>query len=198
MAYPFSSRSSQTRNWTEVFCIACGFFTNWVMREAQYLASVSASLVAQLIKKFTCNEGDPSSILGLGRSCEGIGYPFQYSWASLVVQMVKNPPAMWETWVQSLAWKDPLEEGIATYSSILAWGIPMDRGAQWATANWSQRVGHDWATITEQLQFMVNYYINLFLNSVHLLDQKKKKKIQLSTIYIPGTVKLTWLEKNAL
>ena len=90
---------------------------------------------------------------------------------------------MWETWVQSLAWKDPLEEGIATYSSILAWGIPMDRGAQWATANWSQRVEHDWATITEQLQFMVNYYINLFLNSFHLLDQKKKKNTTFHHLY---------------
>ena len=67
-----------------------------------------------------CNAGDPSSIPGLGRTPgEGIGYPLQYSWASLVAQMVKNPPAMWETWVQSLGWEDPLEEGMATYSSIL-------------------------------------------------------------------------------
>ena len=43
--------------------------------------------------------------------------------------MVKNPPAMWETWVRSLGWGDPLEEGMATHSSILAWRIPMDRGA---------------------------------------------------------------------
>ena len=50
---------------------------------------------------------------------EGIGYPLQYSWASLVAQAVKNLPAMWETWVQSLGWKDPLEEGMATDSSIL-------------------------------------------------------------------------------
>ena len=49
--------------------------------------------------------------------------------ASLVAQMVKNPPAMRETWVQSLSWEDPLEEGMATYTSILAWRIPMDRGA---------------------------------------------------------------------
>ena len=49
--------------------------------------------------------------------------------ASLVAQMVKNPPAMWETWVQSLGWEDPLEEGIGTHSSILGWRIPMDRGA---------------------------------------------------------------------
>ena len=49
--------------------------------------------------------------------------------------MVKNPPAMWETWVQSLGWEDPLEEGIATHSSILAWRVPMDQGAWRATVN---------------------------------------------------------------
>ena len=66
----------------------------------------------------TCNAEDPSSIPGLGRSPEeGIGYPLQYSWASLVTQMVKNPSAMRETWVQSLGWEDPLEEGMATHSS---------------------------------------------------------------------------------
>ena len=51
----------------------------------------------------TCNAGDPGSIPGSGRSAgEGIGYPFQYSWASLVAQLVKNLPAMWETWVPPL------------------------------------------------------------------------------------------------
>ena len=49
--------------------------------------------------------------------------------------MVKSPPAMWETWVHSLGWEDPLEEGIATHSSILAWRIPMDREAWWATVH---------------------------------------------------------------
>ena len=52
---------------------------------------------------------------------------------SLGAQMVKNPPAMQETWVRSLGWEDPLEEGMATHSSILAWRIPRDRGAWWAT-----------------------------------------------------------------
>ena len=52
-----------------------------------------------------------------------------HKWVSPVAQTVKNLPAMWETWVQSLGWEDPLEEGMATYSSILAWRIPMDRGA---------------------------------------------------------------------
>ena len=55
---------------------------------------------------------------------EGIGYPLQYSWASLVAQMVKNLPVMQEIWVQSLDQEDPLEKGMATHSSILAWRIP--------------------------------------------------------------------------
>ena len=72
-----------------------------------------------------CNAGDPGLIPGSGRSIgEGIGYPLQYSWASLVAQLVKNLPAMWKTWVQSLGWEDPLEKGKATHSSILAWRIP--------------------------------------------------------------------------
>ena len=61
------------------------------------------------------------------------GNPLQYSWASLVTQVVKNPPAMQEIWVQSLDWEDPLDEGMATHSSILAWSVPMDRGAWQAT-----------------------------------------------------------------
>ena len=72
-------------------------------------------------KESAYNAGVPGSIPGLARSTgEGIGYPFQYSWASLVVQLVKNLPAMQETWVQSLGWEDPLEKGQATHSSILA------------------------------------------------------------------------------
>ena len=53
--------------------------------------------------------------------------------ASLVAQIVKNPPAMKETWVRSLGWEDPLEEGMATHFSILVWRIPMDREARRAT-----------------------------------------------------------------
>ena len=59
-------------------------------------------------KESACNAGDPSLISGSERSAgEGIGYPFQYSWASLVTQLVKNPPALQETWVRSLGWEDP-------------------------------------------------------------------------------------------
>ena len=65
------------------------------------------------------------------------------NWASLVAQTVKNPSAMRETWVQSLGWKDALEEETTTPSSILAWRIPMDREAWWATVNGVARVRHD-------------------------------------------------------
>ena len=76
-------------------------------------------------KESACNAGDPSLIPGLRRSPgEEKGYPLQYSWASLMAQLVKNLPAMWETWVRSLGWEDSLEKGKATRSSILAWRIP--------------------------------------------------------------------------
>ena len=72
-------------------------------------------------KESVCYAGDPSSIPRSERSPgEGLGYPLQHSWASLVTQLVKNLPAMWQTWVQSLGWEDPLEKGTSTHSSILA------------------------------------------------------------------------------
>ena len=76
-------------------------------------------------KESTCNAGNPSSIPGLGRwPGERLGYPLQYFGTSLVAQLVKNPPVMQETQVQSLGWEDPMEKGMATHSSILAWRIP--------------------------------------------------------------------------
>ena len=76
-------------------------------------------------KESACNAGDPDLIPGLGKSAgEGIGYPCQYSWASLVAQLVKNPPAMQETRVRSLGWEGPLEKRKATHSSILRCRIP--------------------------------------------------------------------------
>ena len=105
-------------------------------------------------KGSTCKAGDPSSIPGNRRSPgEGVGYPLQYSWASLVAQMVKKPPTRWETWVWSLGWEDPLEEGMATHSTILAWRIPwteepggLQELCQAPLSMGSQRVRHDWAT----------------------------------------------------
>ena len=87
-------------------------------------------------KESACNTGDPGLIPGSGRSPgEGIGYPLQYSWASLVAQMVKDSLGMQETWVRSLGWEDPLKEDMATHSSNLAWRVPMDRGAWQATVH---------------------------------------------------------------
>ena len=76
-------------------------------------------------KESTCNAGDPGLIPGSGRSArEGKGYLLQYSWAFLVAQLVKNMPAVQETWFWSLGWEDPLEKGKATHFSILTWRIP--------------------------------------------------------------------------
>ena len=78
-------------------------------------------------------------------------YIFFYQ-ASLVAQLVKNPPAMWETWVRSLGWEDPLEKGKATHSSILAWRIP------WTVQSMgSQRVRHNWVTFTFTFRW-INLY----------------------------------------
>ena len=98
-------------------------------------------------KESACNEGDPSLIPGSGRSPEeGIGYPLQYSWASPVAQMVKNQPAIQETWVWSLVWEDPLKGGMETHSSIFAWRIPMDRGAWQATV---RGVAKSWTQLSD-------------------------------------------------
>ena len=72
-------------------------------------------------KDSNSNVGDPGLIPGSGRTAgQVIGYPLQFSWASLVAQLAKNLTAMQETWVQSLGWEDPLEKGKATHSSVLA------------------------------------------------------------------------------
>ena len=84
--------------------------------------------MALVVKNLPAHAGDTRDaglISGLGKSPgEGNGNLLQYSWASLVVQTIKNPPAMQEIWVPSLGQEDPLEEGMASHSSILAWRIP--------------------------------------------------------------------------
>ena len=88
----------------------------------KYIANIYSSVG----KESACNAGDPGSIPGRSAG-EGIGYPLQHPWAPLVTQLVKNPPAVWETWIQSFGWEDPLEKGKATHSSILTWRIPWGR-----------------------------------------------------------------------
>ena len=69
-----------------------------------------------------------------------MGYPLQYSWTSQVAQLVKNPPAMQETWDQSLGWEDPLEKGKATHSSILAWRFPWTVWSMGSQIDMSERL----------------------------------------------------------
>ena len=95
-------------------------------------------------KESACNVGDLGFIPGLGRSPgEGISYPLQYSCASLVTQLVKNLPVMQETWAQSLGWENPLEKGMATHSSILAWRISWTEEPGGLQSTGLQRIGHD-------------------------------------------------------
>ena len=101
------------------------FFILYNLDNMNIKVANAKTLVRSWVRKFPLEIGSP----------EGIGYPLQYSWASLVAQMVKNPPAEQETWVQSLGWEDPLEEGMVAHSSILAWRILMDRGAWRATVH---------------------------------------------------------------
>ena len=97
------------------------------------------SLDSSVGEESTCNAGDPGLIPGWGRSAgEGIGYPLQCSWASLVAQLVKNPPVMRETWVRSLDWEDPLKKGKATHSRILAWRIPWAVYSPWGHKQWDR------------------------------------------------------------
>ena len=101
-----------------------------------FLFSCSLFLNNTLVgKESACNAGDLSSIPGLGRSTgEETGYSLQYSWASLVAQLVKNPPVMQETPVRFLGREDQLEKGMVTHSSIVTWKIPWreEPGGLWS------------------------------------------------------------------
>ena len=96
------------------------------------IAKLWASLVVQLVKNPPAMQEVLVRFLGQEDPLEN---SFQYSWTSLVAQTVNNLPTVPETWVRSHGWEDPLEEAMATHSSILAWRIPMDKGAWRATDN---------------------------------------------------------------
>ena len=90
------------------------------MQEIWFLSLIQEDLTCHGAELVCCNY----CVCALEPMGKWIGYPLQYSWASLVTQPIKNPPAMQETWDRSLVWKYPLEKGKATTSSILAWRIP--------------------------------------------------------------------------
>ena len=104
-------------------------------------------------KESTCNAGDPGSIPRSGRSAgEGIGYPLQYSWAFFVAQLVKNLPAMQETWVWSLSWEDPLEKERLPISVF--W--PGEFHGLYMYSPW----GHKELDAIEQLSLSLPHYTN--------------------------------------
>ena len=124
-------------------------YEKWKTAEISELCMMRGFPGSSAGKESTCNAGDSGLIPGSGRSPgEGIGYPLQYSWASLVAQTVKNPPAMRETWVRSLGWEELLEEEMATHSSLLAWRIPWTEEPGRLQSMGLQRVGHNWETNT--------------------------------------------------
>ena len=120
----------------------------------------AVAAVAQMLKNLLALQETPSLIPGSGRyPGEGIGYPLQCSWTSLVAQMVKNPPEIWETWVQTLGWEDSLEKERATCTSILAWRIPMGRGTWWAAVH---GVSKSQTRLSEQARMLCVYVHSTF------------------------------------
>ena len=94
---------------------------------------------------------------------------FSGLWASLGAQLVKNRPAILETWVLSLGWEDPLEKGLATHSSILSWRIPWTEEPGRLQSMGLQKVGRDWTTKTSSILHMVMYVFKCYsFNSSHL------------------------------
>ena len=115
-------------------------------------------------KESACNVGDPSLIPRSGsHPGDRIGYPLQYFWASLAAQTVKNLPAVWETCVRSQGQEDPLEKGMATHSSILAWRIPVNRGTWRATVHGVRKSRtrlSDWAQYSTMIRDVGRFYVH--------------------------------------
>ena len=107
-------------------------------------------------KESACHAGDPGLIPGLEKSAgEGIGYPLQYSWASLVAQLVKSLPAMWETWVRSLGWKIPWRRERQPTPVFWPGEFHGQRNlAGYIQSMGSQRIGHDWVTFTTLIIYL--------------------------------------------
>ena len=129
LAGKFLTTGPQGKSWPFFYkTISNNRFTKYTYRYMHSIPGSSAGICLQ------CRRPWFNSWSGRSPG-EGIGYPLQYPWTSLMVQMVKNPPAMQATWVQPLGSEDPLEEGMTTLSSILAWRIPMNRGTWRTTAH---------------------------------------------------------------
>ena len=138
-------------NWVHFKDLIC--FIHWfIIQAASHLAARKKKALKSCMKQ--------KAFMGRKSPGEGKGYPLQYSWASLVAQLVKNPPAMWETWVRSLGWDDLLEKEMAIHSSILAWKIPRFSKEEPWSLGWRSLVGYSpWdrkeSDTTEWLHFFL-------------------------------------------
>ena len=114
-----------------------------------------------------------------------MGYPLQYSWASLGAQMVKNPSAMLEIWDLSLSWEDPLEEGMTTHSSILAWRIPWTEEPGGLQSTGSQTATHNGQTKHAQIKYKRGFiftYITIFSCTILVKTFRSEVNTILSSI----------------
>ena len=133
-------------------------------------------------KESTCNAGDPNSIPGSGRSTgEGTGYPLQYSWASLMTQLVKNLSAMQDTWILSLGWQDPLEKEKATHSSFLAW--------RKVAKSWTRLSDFDDTTLSG-VSVSCQTYVEKHLSKLTLLIRKMGNLSIVKWSYLPKVTQL--------
>ena len=163
---------------------SCTSFIYIYTHTAQWVSDIYAYIPGSSAdKESACDAGDPSLIPESGRCPgKGIGYPFQYSWASLVAQTVKNLPAMRQTWVGSLGWEDPLDKGPASHSSILAWRIPWTEEPGSLQSMGFQRVRHDWATF--HFHHVCYQYIYIFfVRFFSLIGYSKTLSIQQGPIW---------------
>ena len=140
-------------------------------------------------KESACNAGDPSFTPGLGSSpAEGIGYPLEYSWVSLVAQMAKNQPAMPEIWVQFLVWEDPLEKEMATHSNILAWRIP------WTEEPSGLHIVHGVAK-SQKWNWLQNDWATKHSTACNIRGNWVKGVWEFSVLSLPKNLKLFWNQK---
>ena len=147
-------------------------------------------------KESACNAGNPGLISGSERYAEdGIDYPLQYSWASLVAQLVRNClecgrfglPGMWEIWVQSLGWEDPLEKGTATHSSILAWRI------QWNSMDYTDHGVAKSQTRLSHFHFHFHIYSSMYMSipiSQFILSPSLPTLVTITVFYICDSISI--------
>ena len=137
---PCTNLQDQTWNTKEILCFMEGYFEQGPQTYRGWGWVLSSANVG---KETTCNAGGSGLIPGSGRSSEeGIGYSFQYSWASLVAQMVKNPRAMQETWVMKVSWRREWQPSPVFFPGE----SPLTEVPGGLQFMGLQKVGHNWVT----------------------------------------------------